>query len=63
MRAAVKAAAVQTAPVAFDLEKSIQKVSEFTAEAAKAGADLVAFPYVHRAAYIFLGNSLHIAVC
>lgn len=44
MRATVKVAAVQAAPVAFDLEKSIEKVSKFTAEAAKNGADLVVFP-------------------
>ena len=43
----VKVAAVQAAPVAFDLEKSIKEVSKFTAEAAVSGADLVVFPYVH----------------
>jgi hypothetical protein len=42
----VKVAAVQAAPVAFDLVKSLEKVSTFTAEAARAGADLVVFPYV-----------------
>jgi predicted amidohydrolase len=42
----VKVAAVQAAPVAFDLNKSIEKISCFTSEAAKNGADLVAFPYV-----------------
>lgn len=40
----VKVAAVQAAPVAFDLPKSLTKVAHFTAEAAKAGADLVVFP-------------------
>jgi nitrilase len=42
----VKVAAIQAAPVSFDLEKSIEKVSEFTAEAARSGADLIVFPYV-----------------
>ncbi|OAL55532.1 putative nitrilase [Pyrenochaeta sp. DS3sAY3a] len=51
MRATVKVAAVQTAPVAFDLEKSIEKVSKFTAEAAKNGADLVVFPEGFLSAY------------
>lgn len=40
----VKVAAVQAAPVAFDLPKSLKKVAHFAAEAAKAGADLVVFP-------------------
>jgi predicted amidohydrolase len=40
----VKVAAVQTAPVAFDLAKSIDKLAEYTAKAAQAGADLVVFP-------------------
>lgn len=40
----VKVAAVQAAPVAFDLEASIKKVADLTAEAAKQGAELVAFP-------------------
>jgi nitrilase len=44
MRQIVKVAAVQAAPVAFDLEKSLAKVASFTAEAAKEGADLVVFP-------------------
>lgn len=41
----VKVAAVQAAPVSFDLEKSLEKVAKFTAEAAESGADLVVFPY------------------
>ena len=40
----VKVAAVQAAPVAFDLPKSLMKVAQFATEAAKAGADLVVFP-------------------
>ncbi|KAI8214768.1 Bifunctional nitrilase/nitrile hydratase NIT4 [Colletotrichum sp. SAR 10_77] len=40
----VKVAAVQAAPVSFDLEKSLEKLSKLTAEAAAAGADLVVFP-------------------
>jgi predicted amidohydrolase len=41
----VKVAAVQAAPVAFDLGRSIERISKFTVEAAQCGADLVAFPY------------------
>ncbi|KAK1478507.1 carbon-nitrogen hydrolase [Colletotrichum cuscutae] len=44
-RPIVKVAAVQAAPVSFDLEKSLQKLSKLTEEAAQAGADLVVFPY------------------
>lgn len=40
----VKVAAVQTAPVSFDLDKSITKLAEYTKKAALAGADLVVFP-------------------
>jgi nitrilase len=40
----VKVAAVQAAPVGFDLNKSLIKLSELTAEASQAGADLVVFP-------------------
>ncbi|GKT65646.1 carbon-nitrogen hydrolase [Colletotrichum tofieldiae] len=43
-RPIVKVAAVQAAPVSFDLEKSLQKLSKLTEEAAAAGADLVVFP-------------------
>lgn len=41
----VKVAAVQAAPVSFDLDKSLDKLSKLTAEAAHAGAELVVFPY------------------
>ncbi|KAF2637741.1 carbon-nitrogen hydrolase [Massarina eburnea CBS 473.64] len=47
----VKVAAVQAAPVCFDLEKSLERVSHFTAEASKAGADLVVFPEAFLSAY------------
>lgn len=40
----VKVAAVQAAPVSFDLEKSLEKLKKLTAEAAKEGADLIVFP-------------------
>ncbi|KAJ0359135.1 hypothetical protein COL154_008545 [Colletotrichum chrysophilum] len=47
----VKVAAVQAAPVSFDLEKSLEKLSKLTAEAAAAGADLVVFPEGFLSAY------------
>lgn len=40
----VKVAAVQAAPVSFDLEKSLEKLSRLAGEAAEAGADLIVFP-------------------
>lgn len=40
----VKVALIQSAPVAFDLEASLKKVANLTAEAAGEGADLVVFP-------------------
>lgn len=46
-RPIVKVAAVQAAPVSFDLDKSLQKLSKLTEEAAAAGADLVVFPCVN----------------
>lgn len=42
----VKIAAVQAAPVAFNLTDSLAKVERFTLEAARSGAELVIFPYV-----------------
>jgi nitrilase len=42
--AIVKVAAVQAAPVSFDLDKSLDKLGKLTAEAARGGADLVVFP-------------------
>ncbi|KAI1246771.1 hypothetical protein MGN70_010654 [Eutypa lata] len=47
----VKVAAVQAAPVSFDLEKSLQKLTTLTAEAADGGADLVVFPEAFLSAY------------
>lgn len=40
----VRVAAVQAAPVSFDLEKSLEKLTRLAAEAVKGGADLVVFP-------------------
>jgi predicted amidohydrolase len=40
----VKIAAVQAAPVSFDLAASITKLENLTQEAANAGAELVVFP-------------------
>lgn len=47
----VKVAAVQASPVSFDLHGSLQKVAQFTAEAASQGAELVAFPEAFLSAY------------
>lgn len=44
MTKVIKVAAVQAAPVSFDLERSLEKIEKFTVEAAQAGADLIAFP-------------------
>lgn len=40
----VKIAAVQAAPVSFDLAASITKLESLTQEAATQGAELVVFP-------------------
>ncbi len=40
----IRAAVVQDAPVAFDVEATLQKVAKLVAAAAKAGAELVVFP-------------------
>ncbi|KAF2034214.1 carbon-nitrogen hydrolase [Setomelanomma holmii] len=47
----VKVAAVQAAPVSFDLHKSIEKIAHYAAEAAKAGAELIVFPEGFLSAY------------
>lgn len=47
----VKIAAVQAAPVAFNLIESLKKVEQFTAQAAAQGAELVAFPEAFLSAY------------
>jgi nitrilase len=39
-----KVAVVQDAPVVFDLERTLQKVADLTADAARSGARLVLFP-------------------
>lgn len=51
MKEVVKVAAVQAAPVAFDLAKSISKVEAFTEQAASNGADLVVFPEAFLSGY------------
>jgi nitrilase len=40
----VVVAAIQAAPVSFNLPKSLEKLVGLTAQAAAAGADLVVFP-------------------
>ena len=47
----VRAAVVQTAPVAFDLEATLERVATRTAEAADQGAELVLFPEAFVSAY------------
>ncbi|KAH7385401.1 putative nitrilase [Phaeosphaeria sp. MPI-PUGE-AT-0046c] len=47
----VKIAAVQTAPVAFNLKESLAKVERLTLEAARSGAELVIFPEGFLSAY------------
>ncbi|RDW62346.1 putative nitrilase [Coleophoma cylindrospora] len=47
----VKIAAVQAAPVAFDLAESLKKVDHFSEEAAGQGAELVVFPEAFLSAY------------
>ncbi|KAI0200773.1 carbon-nitrogen hydrolase [Astrocystis sublimbata] len=47
----VKIAAVQAAPVSFDLEKSLTKLTRLAAEAAKHGAELIVFPEAFLSAY------------
>ncbi|KAI1268387.1 carbon-nitrogen hydrolase [Xylariaceae sp. FL1019] len=47
----VRIAAVQAAPVSFDLEKSLEKLLTLTAEAAQQGAELVVFPEGFLSAY------------
>jgi nitrilase len=46
-----KVAVVQAAPVAFDLQRSLQKAQTLTREAAAKGAQLVLFPEAFLSAY------------
>jgi nitrilase len=47
----VRAAVVQAGPVAFDRERTLEKVECLTAEAAGQGAQLVVFPEAFVSAY------------
>ncbi|KAI0539914.1 carbon-nitrogen hydrolase [Xylaria digitata] len=47
----VRVAAVQAAPVSFDLEKSVEKLTQLTADAVKGGAELIVFPEAFLSAY------------
>jgi nitrilase len=47
----IKVAAIQAAPVAFNLPASLKKLSLLTAEAASNGAELVVFPEAFLSAY------------
>jgi Carbon-nitrogen hydrolase len=67
---AIKAAAVQAAPVYLNLDASIAKAAEIVSEAARNGAKLVAFsgdlaaglPFFRVAWRTRRGNSFHTAV-
>jgi nitrilase len=48
----VRAAVVQAAPVAFDLERTLEKAGALTVEAASRGAELVVFPEAFVSAYL-----------
>ncbi len=47
----VKAAVVQAAPVVFDVPRTLDKLADLTAEAGRAGADIVVFPEAFVSAY------------
>src|SRR5450432_409799 len=47
----VHVAVMQAAPVMFDTQRSLQKLADFTADAAKVGAGLVVFPEAFIAGY------------
>ncbi len=47
----VRAAVVQAAPVAFDRDRTLEKVRGLTADAAREGAELVVFPEAFVSAY------------
>src|SRR5437879_1839818 len=49
--AAVRVAVVQAAPVMFDTQRSLRKLADFAADAAKLGAGLVVFPEAFIAGY------------
>ena len=51
MHALVTVACVQAEPVILDRERTIDRLAELTAEAAKAGAGLVVFPETFIPAY------------
>ena len=47
----VRVAVVQAAPVLFDTPRSLQKLADLTADAARQGAELVVFPEAFVAGY------------
>jgi nitrilase len=51
METKVRVTVVQAAPVMFDTQRSLQKLADFTADAAKLGAGLVVFPEAFIAGY------------
>lgn len=50
-RSIVRAAVVQAAPVAFDIEATLEKVDGLTCRAASDGAELIVFPEAYVSAY------------
>src|ERR1022692_4088984 len=51
METKVRVAVVQAAPAMFDTQRSLQKIADFTADAAKQGTGLVVFPEAFIAGY------------
>ena len=56
-RSSVKVAVVQTSPVYFDREKSIERACAKIAEAAAQGAELVAFTETWLSGYPYWSNT------
>lgn len=51
MKSTVRAAVVQASPVVFDVERTLAKVADLSADAARQGAQLAVFPEAFVSAY------------
>src|SRR5215212_5259090 len=51
MNSTIRAAVVQAAPVVFDVERTLAKVADLSADAARQGAQLAVFPEAFVSAY------------